>query len=367
LPGFDFNLGDLDIDPSSTTSKDIKCDAYWNQLFPGHPTGSGPFIPTGADLSALNIYSKKCPVDYKYHVCCGRGLHIQGPVNGELCSGANFKFDVGNKPKDCEYNFWANKGWMWSDGRYTAPETSVEIEDTMGVYPWTGVSGSVDTNCKTWKVKIKPKTGDCKGRVTVTAPTMAVGASQTLTVQGWVAGEVYSWSTTTGSLDVATGNSVVYTAPASNANCASNPTITLSCGGSVVQTIEIAVNTGGTGYGYLCEITNIGSCRYAYYPPGVLHSIYWEGFYMKRWAVQCNGTVALSGTAGPLSGWCYMSSGNCSCEAAYSLMLWHTGDCYCITEAAFTSSWGDCRTPAEKNAGCCPQQLMSNTRACRYC
>ena len=26
LPGFDFNLGDLDIDPSSTTSKDIKCD-----------------------------------------------------------------------------------------------------------------------------------------------------------------------------------------------------------------------------------------------------------------------------------------------------------------------------------------------------
>jgi hypothetical protein len=71
---------------------------------------------------------------------------------------------------------------------------------------------------------------------------MSVSGTQTLTVADWKAGEVYSWATTSGSINPSTGNSVTYTAPSSNVNCASNPTITLTCGGNVVDTIQIAVN-----------------------------------------------------------------------------------------------------------------------------
>ena len=238
LPGFDFNLGDLDIDPSSTTSKDIKCDAYWNQLFPGHPTGSGPFIPDSGDLSALNIYAKKCPVEFKFHICCGRGLKVQGPVNGEMESGQNYKFSIGNKPIDCEYDFWAKKGSMKIDGDYTAPQTDVEIEDTMGLEPWTGISGKYSKDCLTWKVKIKPKT--CTGSIGYTTLQMQVSGTQTLIVVNPTSGETYYWAASSGSID-ATGLSVTYTAPSSNANCTNNPTITLTCGGSTIGTLTIAV------------------------------------------------------------------------------------------------------------------------------
>lgn len=354
LPGFNSGLGNIDIDPAEATDKDISCDGYWNQLFPGHPTGSGPFIPDSGDLSVLNIYAKKCPVEYKYHICCGRGLRVQGPVNGELESEQNYKFDVGNKPLECDYNFWAKIGTMWNDGRYTAPYTETEITDTMGVTARGGLS--LNKDCLTWKVKIKPKTDVCLGRVAVTAPTMAAGASQTLTVQGWVAGEVYSWSTTTGSLDVATGNSAVYTAPASNANCASNPTITLSCGGSVVQTIQIAINavTSG-GVGIMREYLSQGSCWKsgdAWHIWNICANVY---------TLSCNGTVTFHPEWSPA---CSDGVGN-SCDAAFADgesrvirgSIDQTGYCYYQQGVKF-GDWCDSRSAEQKTAGCCPAQLL---------
>lgn len=240
LPEFDSNFDDLDIDPASVTKKDIKCDEYWNQLFPGHPTGSGPFIPDSGDLSVLNIYAKKCPVEYKDHMCCGRGLRVQGPVNGELESEQNYKFGVGNKPRECDYNFWAKIGTMWNDGRYTAPYTETEITDTMGVTARGG--WSLNKDCLTWKVKIKPKTDDCDGKIGYTTLQMSTGATQELTVTGSTGG-TYNWSTTSGSLSAPSGDSVIFTAPATNANCTSNPTISLTCGGAVVDTLQIAVRS----------------------------------------------------------------------------------------------------------------------------
>lgn len=249
LPQFDIdgNLSGSDIDFAATTDKKIDCDEYWNELFPGHPTGTGPFIPSSNELYNLGIYSKKCPVEYKRQVCCGRGLRIQGPVNGELCSEGNFSFNVGNKPKDCEYDFWARKGVMKSWGDYTAPYVTEDTEDTLGIYPWTGVSGIGDTNCLTWKVKIKV-CEECKGVIGYTTLQMSVSGTQTLTVVGWKAGEVYSWETTSGSINPSTGNSVTYTAPSSNVNCANNPTITLTCRGNVVDTLEIAIRSATFDY-----------------------------------------------------------------------------------------------------------------------
>ena len=76
---------------------------------------------------------------------------------------------------------------------------------------------------------------------------MSVGGSQTLTVTG-SSGGTYTWATTSGSIVPTEGTSVTYTAPASNANCSNNPTITLTCGGNVVDTITIAVNQVTSSY-----------------------------------------------------------------------------------------------------------------------
>ena len=57
-------------------------------------------------------------------------------------------------------------------------------------------------------------------------------------------GENYTWLITAGggSLSAETGLDVIYTAPADGANCPGNTTITLYCGGEVVDTLVITIN-----------------------------------------------------------------------------------------------------------------------------
>ena len=76
---------------------------------------------------------------------------------------------------------------------------------------------------------------------------MSVGSSQTLSVVGARTGESYSWAIVSGGgyLSDSYGDSVIYTAPIANPNCAGNPTITLSTGfptAMVLDTFTIAVN-----------------------------------------------------------------------------------------------------------------------------
>jgi len=349
LPQFDIdgNLSGSDIDFAATTDKKIDCDEYWNQLFPGHPTGTGPFIPSSNELYNLGIYSKKCPVEYKFHVCCGRGLRIQGPVNGELCSEGNFSFSVGNKPIDCEYDFWARKGVMKSWGDYTAPYVTEDTEDTLGIYPWTGVSGIGDTNCLTWKVKIKV-CEQCNGVIGYTTLQMSVSGTQTLTVVGWKAGEVYSWATTSGSFDTDTGTSVVYTAPATNAECANNPTISLTCGGNVVDTLQIAVtNSSVSGYAYATgHFDSASACN-----RGGSGGYYVAGIYGHKNQYGCTGSF-ISNVSG--EGGSYTEYG--SCGAAYN-----AGFIRLATNLGTTDCWGtvtDVRSASQKTAGCCPLALL---------
>jgi hypothetical protein len=245
-----FHNPDVKTPPFNTENdpdrKPKDCLDFWNQLFRGFRGGA--FTASVNRMEALRKYSELCPVEYATKLCCRKGLRVHGPTNNELDSEASFTFTL-TRPsgvKKCEYDFWATKGDMRLGGTYKAPKVTEETYDLMGVRPF--LSDDKGNDCLTWKVKIKPKTDDCLGRVAVTAPTMVAGASQTLTVQGWRAGEVYSWSTTTGSLDVATGNSVVYTAPATNPNCANNPTITLTCGGNVVDTVQIAIRANSFDY-----------------------------------------------------------------------------------------------------------------------
>lgn len=87
---------------------------------------------------------------------------------------------------------------------------------------------------------------ECGGEsIGYTTQSMTTNQTQTLTVVGAKTGCTYTWSTTSGSVNPATGTSTTFTAPSSNANCTNNATITLSCQGSSVASLAIAVTAGG--------------------------------------------------------------------------------------------------------------------------
>jgi len=80
-----------------------------------------------------------------------------------------------------------------------------------------------------------------------TTQQMTVNEQQTLAASGETPGcgpLVYDWAITSGggTLSLAQGASTVYTAPATNAECANNPTITLKHNGVLLDTLKLAVN-----------------------------------------------------------------------------------------------------------------------------
>lgn len=127
---------------------------------------------------------------------------------------------------------------------YTAPSYSEAGSDSATITLWCG--GAV----KDTLVISVAHSCDCLDIIEYTSLQMSVSQQQTLSASGAQSDECYSWQITSGggSLSAATGKSVVYTAPSSNANCASNPTITLTCGGATTDTLEIAVRANSFDY-----------------------------------------------------------------------------------------------------------------------
>jgi len=90
---------------------------------------------------------------------------------------------------------------------------------------------------------------DPEATVTIgyTTQSMQVEEEQELTVEGahprW-SGENYTWliSAGGGTLSAEYGLSVIYTAPETNAECESNPTIEMWCGEALMSSLRIAVN-----------------------------------------------------------------------------------------------------------------------------
>lgn len=121
---------------------------------------------------------------------------------------------------------------------YTAPSYSEAGSDSATITLWCG--GAV----KDTLVISVAHSCDCLDTIEYTSLQMYVSQQQTLSASGVQSDECYSWQITSGggSLSASTGKSVIYTAPSSNANCSSNPTITLTYGGNVVDTLQISVN-----------------------------------------------------------------------------------------------------------------------------
>lgn len=183
---------------------------------------------------------------------------------------------------------------------------------------------------------------------------MPCSGSQTLTA--WGGCPPYGWSFSGGGTLVPSEdtNSALYTAPATNANCTSNPTITLTdCCGSSGE-LKLAVNCYVPSDIALknCSSVLCSTCQYS-----VPFSL-WQGTSCV-WNYGCNSTLLGSnfydGT-GTLS--------SCSCREGVSTLRACRRDldpaccvtCSCCYACTGDQSCGlhDIRTADMKNAGCCP-------------
>ncbi|MDQ5987060.1 MAG: hypothetical protein CSYNP_02796 [Syntrophus sp. SKADARSKE-3] len=193
---------------------------------------------------------------------------------------------------------------------------------------------------------------------------MSAGDSQTLSVIGARAGETYTWALAAGGgyLSGVTGNFIVYTAPVANPNCAGNPTITLSVGSKVIQTMTIAVNGAGTGSGIVARIygecKKFGEGRGDSPACGSLACGNTPGFNVwtqKSLAeYKCDGTLVARGAH------CFgVSSGCCGSICQTCANALSNTACSSIADCAGPS--GDLRTPDQMAAGCCPAALISGS------
>jgi hypothetical protein len=212
--------------------------------------------------------------------------------------------------------------------------------------------------CGYWFKDYEVNSCDCLDTIEYTSLQMSTGQQQTLTASGGQSDECYSWKITSGggSLSAATGKSVVYTAPTTNPNCTNNPTISLTCGRAVVDTLQIAVNQVTGSYAAYqingeceqgCRQLWSGMCEYYYQYAQTKYTCSGNVYSgpsvvgIKAFSTGCNDTNYPKCTnlkvACDKSGTCVQAGGCCN---------------------TFTVGTTDLRTAAQKTAGCCPAQLL---------
>lgn len=332
-----------DVDVTKTRPKG-NCEELWRELFGDSKV---PFIPDESDLSKIRKYAEKCPLEYLPHICC-KDMKINGPT--DVTPGQTVEYTVTGGLPGCAYSWKSGKGRM-AEGTYTAPDTSGT--DEISVSPW--MSDDQDKKCAKKSITI----GDaCNGVIAYTTLQMQVSTTQTLTVTGAVEGETYSWSTTSGSVSPSEGTSVTFTAPATNPNCANNATVSITCGGNVVNSITITINAvTGTAGGVCVRDTDYDSCnpiRSPYHPNPVIG--YWCGVRAVKKSLSCAGVLSTGGF-GDCADQRYPPLATCElCQAAAATKCL-TGQGISCPAGAYDTYY-DTRTALQKLQGCCPSQLM---------
>jgi hypothetical protein len=185
---------------------------------------------------------------------------------------------------------------------------------------------------------------ECLGVIGYTATGMNVNEQQQLTIVGGGDPNYYSWEVLSGGGSI--DESGKYTAPSSNSGCGNNTIIALKCGGSIVDTLSIAVN----GYANL-GITAVIACEVSALSqsPNPSYCLY---------CFNCLGEPSTFDGAH-----CSVSTGGAICGGSSSFCTDSPALCnYFDWGTCATSSAGpfphDNRTPEMIAGGCCPPQLM---------
>jgi len=212
----------------------------------------------------------------------------------------------------------------------------------------TATTRSGSTCFKTLDIDIASGCGG--GKISYTTNQMSINEQQTLTVDNPNPYTTYDWVVASGggNLSVAQGLTTVYTAPASNANCAENPMIELSSYGTVCDTLEIAINEweGADEAGSL--IYNL-----ACHPNRDYHVCFCTRDVQY---IDCSGTVTR------ISSVLHCTKGGQYVGPYFWVLCGSYPDCGdgqdCIDGCEYSGNWEDKRTSEMKAGGCCPPQLM---------
>lgn len=169
--------------------------------------------------------------------------------------------------------------------------------------------------------------------------TQLVGTTQTLTA---VAGEPgcgipeYEWAIIAGggSLSNQTADTIDYTAPETNSDCENSPIITLSCGGELLDTLELSINAVESHAYYAWRDLVFDHCQHGGLGLG------WEIAWGKITYTYCDGTQT---EPADVQGSICTNPGGC--DASWAGLL-------------LTLPPGDMRSAAQKAAGCCPHIIL---------
>lgn len=187
-----------------------------------------------------------------------------------------------------------------------------------------------------------------------TTQQMAVDEVQTLTATNGTVDCTYDWAIDSGggSLSAATGLSVDYTAPSSNAECAENPVISLKCEGETCDTLQIAINAvvGSNNLAYTIDCVT----QYNQY---MIDNDFWACC-KEHWSCDASYYPSKDSCS---STYCCEAIGNCYSDSGFNS---YTRDYEYSLAAALAkcndhmSGIGDLRTESLITQGCCPSALL---------
>ncbi len=258
---------------------------------------------------------------------CGenQGLTVTGYKEGCLSAAYTWDISQGSGSLDTSVEFMAT---------YTAPAGGAGCESpvVINLYCYEALVSSII-------IVLNPC--PAAGHINYTTQQMAIDEAQTLNAAADTPGcgtPVFNWAITAGggSLSVTQGAATVYTAPHTNAGCANNPIIQLSCGDTVLDTLQIAVNASADG-GVAVRECITHTC-----PPCPTQSGYCG---CCRRDFRCWGALIPNGsTTMCICMWPYAGGEN-----------WSAGTC---VENGWIDGFKDMRTEAMIAGGCCPAQLL---------
>ena len=299
----------------------------------------GPGRVGGAGHEGAGIDCCRDNTDPSSNVTIGYATLLMacGELQNLLVIGANPICDEA----DYEWLLYSEQGSLsaasGTDIFYTAPAGGVDCESPVQI-------GLFCNGVLVDSITIVIKSCPASVSIGFTTHQLQVDGAQTLTAvpDAPACGvTTYDWAITAGAgtLDSPTGSSVTYTAPHTNANCAGNPTITLSCGGIHKDTLKLAVNAytaNSVGQLFLattpiCAARTADTCGCTRLCPGF----------------NCDGS-SLNPTNRCYAGF---EGAELLCTASYPPRV-------CNPSCTPVVSMKDNRTTLQKTNGCCPYQAM---------
>lgn len=336
----------IKVDCCNKSAADRAVEIWWEDfgtcepfiIYPGVAYDAICKMPTTIPLggtSGLSWYTSVPPYQPLYSIPEIKGSCL--PVEWTLSGPLSFR---GNSKKDDEIIFL-----QVEEGSCTS-EASVTLRD----------------RCSSeYTIVATPCCQDAAAlSILYTSLVMSCSGQQTFTVNGGCA--PYSWSITSGGgiLNTNVGSEVIYTAPATNVDCTSNPTIRVTdCCGTTAQ-VSLAVNCYTPDVLALEEVDLIKNCCYKLRNPGCGGQTYNAGFWLDDYKWDCNGTLfyhSMGYTGVGSYGACPPPPpcvNYCACDSVDEPGCWGTypdcgcgGGCPCNTLI-------DKRSADQKSQGCCP-------------